>query len=322
MIRGFFLALPLLIAFALPAEASFFSRVFGSPPTIVEEADGDPSLIGRKIVFPNDSLTDQGSGVVSIAIPSVADVAALSVSTSAMQGEIDLNTTRVAEIAIDTAAHAADGGAHGADASNTNDAIVRRDANGNIQVSTVNAQGYSSSGVFGINKLCASGEFLDEQEVAGGITVAGTCAPETGGGVSFFVARSTITNNIPEFQTTATLLRDCIPGSTVQLNVQVGISTVAVTVVAVVQNDSINANKLGILIDGDYPLGRSETNGLIKNLNDRANGASSFNVTFFIPSLTAGLHDFCLQIAADGGTMLWASELSGQGNQFAVWELH
>lgn len=322
MIRGFFLALSLLIAFALPAQASFFSRVFGSPPTIVEEADGDPSLIGRKIVFPNDSLTDQGNGVVSIAIPSVADVAALSVSTSAMQGEIDLNTTRVAEIAIDTAAHAADGGAHGADASNTNDAIVRRDANGNIQVSTVNAQGYSSSGVPGINRVCDPGEFLDNQEVAGGITVAGSCAPETGGDGGFIVAGSTITNNIPQFSTTATLLRDCIPGSTVQINIQVGISTVAAIIMGSTQNDSINANKLGILVDGQYPLGRSETNGIIKNLNDRANGASSFNVTFIIPGLTPGIHDFCLQAATDGGSMVWAGAALGTGSQFTIWEMH
>ena len=321
MIRGLVLALPLLIAFALPAQASFFGRVFGSPPAIIEEVDGDPSLSGRKIVFPSGSLTDQGGGVVSVAVPSVQDVTDLSVSTSANKAEIDSNTVRLSEVSIDTAAHAADGGAHAADASNTNDAIVRRDANGSIEVSTVNAQGYSSSGVSGINKLCASGEFLDEQEVAGGITVAGNCIPETGGAVEFTQARSTTTNNIPQFNTTATLLQDCIPGSTVQLNIQVGISSVVAIIQGSAQNNTVNANKLGIIVDGQYPVGRSTTSGIIKNLNSTVNGASSFNVVFVIPSLTAGLHDFCLQAAADAGTMTWTGALSGGANQFTIWEM-
>ena len=108
MIRGFVLALPLLIAFALPAQASFFGRVFGSPPAIIEEVDGDPSLSGRKIVFPNDSLTDQGGGVVLVSVASVADVAAVSASTVANKALIDLNTEQLVTVALDTTTIAGD----------------------------------------------------------------------------------------------------------------------------------------------------------------------------------------------------------------------
>lgn len=174
MIRGFFLALPFLIVSALPAQASFFGRVFGSPPAIIEEADGDPSLSGRKIVFPNGTLTDQGSGVVLVSVATSGDVAAVSASTAANKALIDLNTTRLVEVAIDTAAHAAATTAHGAASANIANRIVLRDGAGGFSAQDITASNFlgnatTASTLQADGANCSVGAFPQGTDAAGAV---------------------------------------------------------------------------------------------------------------------------------------------------------
>lgn len=96
---GSMLALAFLLSMAVPAMAAF-----PRPPLIVTEQDSDPLAVPRRLVFPNDTLLDQGGGVFQLDLASAGDFTTLSASTVALQLQIDINTGQLLQVAIDTTA--------------------------------------------------------------------------------------------------------------------------------------------------------------------------------------------------------------------------
>ena len=88
---------------AIIANGRPFSSTLGAPVVLISEEDGDPISRLRLLLVPNDSLTDNGGGTLSLDTSSGdADAVAVAASTTALQVLIDLNITALAQVGIDT----------------------------------------------------------------------------------------------------------------------------------------------------------------------------------------------------------------------------
>ena len=103
---GSTLALLFLLGWAMPADAAF-----PRPPLIVTEQDSSPLSVPRRLVFPNDTLIDQGGGVFNLDLADAAGVAAntaqlltVALDTNTLQIEINANDSELLQVGIDTAA--------------------------------------------------------------------------------------------------------------------------------------------------------------------------------------------------------------------------
>lgn len=88
---------------AIIVNGSPNSPTLGGRVVLISEEDGDPVSLLRILRVPNDSLTNNGGGDISLDTSvGDADEVAVAASTTALQALIDLNITALAQVGIDT----------------------------------------------------------------------------------------------------------------------------------------------------------------------------------------------------------------------------
>lgn len=100
-----------------------------------------------------------------------------------------------------------------------------------------------------------------------------------------------------------TALGVCVTGSTVSINIPVGISRIAGWFRGSVANGTL-AKKiiLGIVVDGAFVDGETTTRGEIASLQAVATDNQNMTFPFLLTGLTAGSHSVCLAGMVDAGT--------------------